>query len=81
MTADYSPIQKQDRHVKSMSPLQHRIAVNIDDVYGRERDGPAKDLQLMKHLITKLTVLAMDDCQLEGRSAHALNDADRPARS
>jgi hypothetical protein len=68
-----------------MAALQNGVAVDIDNIDGREWGRTAKGVELGQHLVAQLTVVTMDDCQTQGVRGHAKaalpNDAGRLVRS
>lgn len=70
MTANNGTVQEQDRNVESMTALQNRVAVDIDDLNRRERNDAPKRPQLAQHLVAKLTVVPMHDCESIMQRAH-----------
>jgi hypothetical protein len=70
VAADNASIEQEDGDVKSVAALQDRIAVDIDDVYGRECGRARQGAQLSQHLVTQLTVVTMDDCQTRCIGGH-----------
>jgi hypothetical protein len=63
VSADNASIQQENGDVESVAALQDGIAVDVDDVYGRECGRSGQGAQLGQHLVTQLTVVTMDDCQ------------------
>jgi len=68
--ADNASIEQENGYVESVAALQDRVAVDIDDVYGRECGRSGQCAQLGQHLVAQLTVVAMDDCQTQGVRGH-----------
>ena len=63
VAAHDATIEQQHGNIEAMTALEDRVAVDIDDFDRREGDGAAEDIELTQHLIAKLTVLAMHDCE------------------
>jgi hypothetical protein len=61
VTANNTAVEKEDRHIEPVTPLQHGIAVDIDDFDGGQLGRAAQCLQLGQHLVAQLTVVTMDD--------------------
>ena len=61
MTANNTAVEQEDGHIESVTPLQHGIAVDIDDVNGGQLRRATQRLQLGQHLVAQLTVVTMDD--------------------
>ncbi len=70
MPADNASIEQEHRDVESMAALQHGVAVDIDNIDGREWGRTPKSAQLGQHLVAQLTVVTMDDCQTESVGGH-----------
>ena len=68
--ADNASIEKENGYVESVAALQDRIAIDIDDVYGRECGRSGQGAQLGQHLVAQLTVVTMDDCQTRCIGGH-----------
>jgi hypothetical protein len=63
MFANDRAVQKQDGDIEPVTALQGRVAVDIDYIDRGKRECAAERLQLPQHLVAKLTVVTMDDCQ------------------
>jgi hypothetical protein len=70
VAADNASIDEEYRDVESVAALQYGVAVDIDNIDGREWSRAAKSAQLGQHLVAQLTVVAMDDCQTQGVRGH-----------
>jgi hypothetical protein len=68
--ADNASIEQKNGNIESVAALQDRVAVDIDDVYGRECGRGGQCEQLGQHLVAQLTVVTMDDCQTRCIGGH-----------
>ncbi len=53
-----------------MAALQNGVAIDIDNIDGREWSRTPESVQLGQHLVAQLTVVTMDDCQTHGVRGH-----------
>lgn len=74
VTTHDAPVQEQHRDIQSVTALQNRVAVDVNDFNGGERNRTTERFQLAQHLIAELTVVAMNDLEAR-RIAHALLSA------
>ena len=61
MTTDDAAVEEEDGDVEAVAALEDGVAVYVDDVDGRQRQGAAEGVELGQHLVTEVAVLAVDD--------------------
>ena len=61
MAADDGAVEEKDWDIKAVAALEDGVAVNVDDVDGRQGCGVAEGVELAQHLVTEVAVLAVDD--------------------
>lgn len=67
--AHHRAIQEQHGNVKAVAPRQHRVAIHVDDIDGRQRELAPERGELREHLIAQVAALAVDDGQPRGAAA------------
>lgn len=61
--AHFHAIQKQHRHMQSITPLQVRVSVRIQLLDRRQRHGVSESEQILVHLVAQIAAVATDQRQ------------------
>ena len=61
MAADNAAVEQKHGNIEAVTALEDGVAVDVDDIDGREGCGAAEGVELAQHLVAEVTVLAMND--------------------
>jgi len=70
VAGDYAAIEEQHGDIEAVAALEDGVAVDIDNVDGRQGCGAAEGVELAQHLVAEVAVLAMDDREAWGVGTH-----------
>lgn len=61
MAADNAAVEQKHGNIEAVTALEDGVAVDVDDIDGREGCDAAESVELAQHLVAEVTVLAMND--------------------
>ena len=61
MPANHAVIEQKYGNIKTVTSLEDRVAVDVDDIDGGEPNRVTEGVELSQHLVAKVAVLAMDE--------------------
>jgi len=70
VAADYAAVEQQHGDIEAVAALEDGVAVDIDNVDGRQGCGAAEGVELAQHLVAEVAVLTMDDREAWGVGTH-----------